>query len=54
MPNAKSYLAPGHPEGYVEVTLVVKTYVIDGILLPHAIVHLYNLGDNRGRLITFY
>ena len=49
-----SYLVPGHPQGHVAVILAVKTYVIDGILLPHAIVHLNNLGDTRGRLFTFY
>ena len=49
-----SYLAPGHPQGLVGGTLAVKTYVSNGILLLHAIVHLNNLGDTRGRLFTFY
>ena len=36
------------------LTLAVKMYMIDGILLLHAIVHRNNLGDTRGRHLTFY
>ena len=39
-------------DGLVRVTLAVKAYVVDGILLLHAIVHGNNL-DTRGRHFTF-
>ena len=48
-----SYLVLGDHAGRVGVSLAVKTYVIDGILCPHAIVHVDNLGDTRGRRFTF-
>ena len=49
-----SYLARGDHDGPVVVSLAVKTYVIDGILLPHAKFHLDNLRETRGRHYTFY
>ena len=49
-----SYLVLGDHAGRVGVSLAVKTYVIDGILCPLAIVHVDNLGDTRGRRFTFY